>query len=57
MRLETLAQLTVTVIVAMLGSQWFGEWIKSRKGISNKAILDKIDSFCRSSQAFDFNRW
>ncbi len=43
MRLETLAQLTVTVIVAMLGSQWFGEWIKSRKGISNKAILDKID--------------
>ena len=43
MQVETLLQLLVTVVVAMLGSQWFGEWLKSRRGISNRAIIDRID--------------
>ena len=43
MTAETTAQLVATVLIAALGSQWFGEFVKNVFGTSNKAIMSRVD--------------
>lgn len=43
MKIETLLQLLAPIFIALVGSQGFWEYIKAKKGISNKSIIDKID--------------